>query len=63
MLLDKYFPDKYWALAIPAYGASLVYSLSFILVGWIFILSYKEKNDDRKESFDSELNIYHLKNQ
>ncbi len=46
MLLDKYFPDKYWALAIPAYGASLTYSFSFIFLGWIFILSYRDKNEN-----------------
>ena len=48
MLLDKFFPDKYWALAIPAYGASLTYSFSFISLGWIFILSYKENNNNNK---------------
>ena len=63
MLLDKYFPDKYWALAIPAYGASLTYSFSFIFLGWIFLLSYKEKNNVRKESNDSLLNSSHQKNQ
>ena len=47
--LDKLFPDKYWALAIPAYGASLTYSFSFIFLGWIFILSYKEQEEDNKE--------------
>ena len=61
--LDKYFPDKYWALVIPAYGASLVYTMCFILLGWIFILSYREKNSERKESFDNELKKYHQKNQ
>ena len=50
--LDKFFPDKYWALAIPAYGASLTYSFSFIFLGWIFILSYKEKE---KENEDDEI--------
>ena len=49
---DKFFPDKYWALAIPAYGASLTYSFSFIFLGWIFILSYKEKE---KENEDDEI--------
>ena len=43
------FPDKYWALAIPAYGASLTYSFSFIFLGWIFILSYKEQEEDNNE--------------
>ena len=52
MWLDKFFPDKYWALAIPAYGASLTYSFSFIFLGWIFILSYKEKE---KENEDDEI--------
>ena len=46
--IDKFFPDKYWALAIPAYGASLTYSFSFIFLGWIFILSYKENNDQKE---------------
>ncbi len=63
MLLDKYFPDKYWALAIPAYGASLTYSFSFIFLGWIFLLSYKEKDNVRKESNDSLLNSSHQKTQ
>ena len=45
-ILDSFFPDKYWALAIPAYGASLTYSFSFIFLGWIFILSYKERQHD-----------------
>ena len=54
MLLDKYFPDKYWALAIPAYGASLTYSFSFIFLGWVFLLSYKENNNNKKEEDNSE---------
>ena len=63
MLLDKYFPDKYWALAIPAYGASLTYSFSFIFLGWIFLLSYKEKNNEKKEDNTEEINLLHEKNQ
>ena len=65
MLLDKYFPDKYWALAIPAYGASLTYSFSFIFLGWIFILSYKEKNTQKKDDDDEsdETNSFHPKNE
>ena len=62
MILDKYFPDKYWALAIPAYGASLTYSFSFIFLGWIFILSYKEKNNN-KINEDKDINSSHIKNQ
>ena len=41
--LDKFFPDKYWALVIPAYGAALVYCFSFIFVGIVFVFSYKEE--------------------
>ena len=63
MILDKYFPDKYWALAIPAYGASLTYSFSFIFLGWIFLLSYKEKNNEKKEDNTEEINLLHEKNQ
>ena len=63
MILDKYFPDKYWALAIPAYGASLTYSFSFIFLGWIFLLSYKEKNNEKKEDSTEEINLLHEKNQ
>ena len=63
MLLDKYFPDKYWALAIPAYGASLTYSFSFIFLGWIFILSYRENNSDKEEINKNESNSNHYKNQ
>ena len=65
MLLDKYFPDKYWALAIPAYGASLTYSFSFIFLGWIFILSYKEKNVQKNDDDDDsdETNSFHPKNE
>ena len=63
MILDKYFPDKYWALAIPAYGASLTYSFSFIFLGWIFLLSYKEKNNEKKEDNSEEINSLHEKNQ
>ena len=65
MLLDKYFPDKYWTLAIPAYGASLTYSFSFIFLGWIFILSYKEKNTQKKDDDDEsdETNSFHPKNE
>ena len=44
------FPDKYWALAIPAYGASLTYSFSFIFLGWVFILSYREKAKEDKNN-------------
>ena len=63
MLLDKYFPDKYWALAIPAYGASLTYSFSFIFLGWIFILSYKE--EDKKININNKNNnkSFHQKEQ
>ena len=63
MLLDKYFPDKYWALAIPAYGASLTYSFSFIFLGWIFILSYKE--EDKKVNINNKNNnkSFHQKEQ
>ena len=63
MLLDKYFPDKYWALTIPVYGASLTYSFSFIFLGWIFILSYKEKNNEKEEDNSEEINSFHEKNQ
>ena len=63
MLLDKYFPDKYWALIIPAYGASLTYSLSFIFFGWIFILSYKEKKNEKEKDNSEEINSLHKKNQ
>ena len=48
-MIDKFFPDKYWALAIPAFGASLTYSFSFIYLGWVFILSYREKKQDNEE--------------
>ena len=63
MLLDKYFHDKYWALAIPAYGASLTYSFSFIFLGWIFILSYKE--EDKKVNINNKNNnkSFHQKEQ
>ena len=63
MLLDKYFPDKYWALAIPAYGASLTYSFSFIFLGWIFILSYKENNNNTKDNLVKEKSKKHQKSQ
>ena len=60
MFLDKFFPDKYWALAIPAYGASLTYSFSFIFLGWIFLLSYKENNNKDNNNKSKSL---HQKNQ
>ena len=63
MVLDKYFPDKYWALAIPAYGASLTYSFSFIFLGWIFILSYKEKNIETDKNNEKKINSFHPKKQ
>ena len=65
MLLDKYFPDKYWALAIPAYGASLTYSFSFIFLGWIFILSYKKNNAQKDDDDDDseEKDSFHPKNE
>ena len=63
MVLDKYFPDKYWALAIPAYGASLTYSFSFIFLGWIFILSYKEKNVETDKNNEKKINSFHPKKQ
>ena len=63
MVLDKYFPDKYWALAIPAYGASLTYSFSFIFLGWIFILSYKENNNNTKDNLVKEKGKKHQKSQ
>ena len=63
MVLDKYFPDKYWALAIPAYGASLTYSFSFIFLGWIFILSYKEKNIETDKNKEKKINSFHPKKQ
>ena len=63
MVLDKYFPDKYWALAIPAYGASLTYSFSFIFLGWIFILSYKENNNNTKDNLVKEKSKKHQKSQ
>ena len=65
MLLDKYFPDKYWALVIPAYGAGLTYSLCFILLGWIFILSHKEKNIEKNDNInnDNKTKPNHQKNQ
>ena len=62
MLLDKYFPDKYWALAIPAYGASLTYSFSFIFLGWIFLLSYKENNNEIEEKV-GKIKSFHPKKQ
>ena len=62
MLLDKYFPDKYWALAIPAYGASLTYSFSFIFLGWIFLLSFKEKNNEIEDKVGKKKS-FHQKNQ
>ena len=61
MFLDKFFPDKYWALAIPAYGASLTYSFSFIFLGWIFLLSYKENNNNKDNNNKSK--SLHQKNQ
>ena len=62
--LDKFFPDKYWALAIPSYGASLVYSFSFIFLGWIFIFSYKENNNNiANEDLTQKQNEIHQKNE
>ena len=61
MWLDKFFPDKYWALAIPAYGASLTYSFSFIFLGWIFILSYKEPNKDKEITKNKNDEVQHNK--
>ena len=63
MLLYKFFLDKYWALAIPAYGASLTYSFSFIFLGWIFILSYKENNNEKEKDDKDKINEFHQKNQ
>ena len=63
MLLDKYFPDKYWALAIPAYGASLTYSFSFIFLGWIFLLSFKENNNEIEDKGGKIKKSFHPKNQ
>ena len=63
MLLDKFFLDKYWALAIPAYGASLTYSFSFIFLGWIFILSYKENNNEKQKDEKDKVNEIHDKTQ
>ena len=63
MLLDKFFPDKYWALAIPAFGASLTYSFSFIFLGWIFILSYKENNNEKEKYEKDKFNEIHDKTQ
>ena len=60
-LLDKFFPDKYWALVIPAYGASLTYSFSFIFLGWIFILSYKDKKPDNDTETNKNIEIPHNK--
>ena len=59
--LDKFFPDKYWALAIPAYGASLTYSFSFIFLGCIFILSYKEPNKDNENTKNKNDEVQHNK--
>ena len=61
MWLDKFFPDKYWALAIPAYGASLTYSFSFIFLGCIFILSYKEPNRDNENTKNKNDEVQHNK--
>ena len=55
------FPDKYWALAIPAYGASLTYSFSFIFLGWIFILSYREKAEENENDEIKKNDIQHNK--
>ena len=63
MILYKLFPDKYWSLAIPAYGASLTYSFSFIFLGWIFILSYKENNNENDENDNKGINPIHQKSQ
>ena len=63
MLLDKFFLDKYWALALPAYGASLTYSFSFIFLGWIFILSYKENNNEKEKDETVQVNEIHDKTQ
>ena len=63
MLLDKFFLDKYWALALPAYGASLTYSFSFIFLGWIFILSYKENNNEKEKDGKDQVNEIHAKTQ
>ena len=63
MILYRLFPDKYWSLALPAYGASLTYSFSFIFLGWIFILSYKENDNENKEIDNQEINPLHPKNQ
>ena len=59
--LDKFFPDKYWALAVPAYGASLTYSFSFIFLGWIFILSYKEPNKEHENTKNKNDEVQHDK--
>jgi len=63
MLLDKYFPEKYWALAIPAYGASLTYSFSFIFLGWIFLLSFKDKDNEVEDKDGKIKKSFHPKNQ
>ena len=62
MFLDQFFPDKYWAIAIPAYGASLTYSFSFIFLGWIFLLSYKENNNEQIDNNNKKIKL-HSKNQ
>ena len=60
-ILNNFFPDKYWALAIPAYGASLTYTFSFIFLGWIFILSYREKIDENENKGNKTDEVYHSK--
>ena len=62
-ILNNFFPDKYWALAIPAYGASLTYSFSFIFLGWIFILSYRERKPEDEILLNKNEGINHNKSE
>ena len=40
--LSKLFLDKYWAVALPCFGATFLYTLCMIFLGITFTFSYKK---------------------
>ena len=46
--LNNFFFDKYWAIAIPCYGACIIYTIIMIFIGLVFILSYKYEEEKTK---------------
>ena len=51
--IDRFFPDKYWAVALPCYGATIIYTLLMILLGLVFTCSYKYVDEDEYKKLNS----------